>query len=151
MDQASLRSPVTKHFPEQCRLRAWACDIRGAQLRGRLCMFVVQHRRARAHVVVIPSSCHRAMEKLCRVPVCIGKFCLVMQWCSDRLPCAGFYYCVAWNVMLSGASREVARLPLCRCGYKICTLIRRVLVCGVDFDTCWFCWRPAQQCFSCMR
>ena len=63
MDQAPLRSPVTKHFPEQCRHKASASGIRGAQHHERLHMCVAQHRKASAFVVENPQSSRCAVEK----------------------------------------------------------------------------------------
>ena len=65
-------------------------------------MFVVQHRKARAHEVDTPQSWHRAMEVL-------------------PGPC--LYWQMLCLVMHSGS--ESVRV-------QICTLTRRVLVCDVD-------------------
>ena len=148
MDQASLRSPVTKHFPEQCRLRAWDSGIREAQYRGRLCMFVVQHRRARAHEVDIPQSCHRAMEKLCRALFVLANALSGNAFGLRPFTLCRVSFCVTWKVMLS---RVVScPLALCRCGYES-VLLPGVFLFAVWTLTVLVLLASAQQCFSCMR
>ena len=146
MDQASLRSPVTKHFPEQCSSEpGLAVHVEHSFAGDFVCLLC--NTGGRGHM---KSIFHKAAVEQWR-SFAGSLFVLAnFVWQCIRAQTVylvlGFLLCGVESYALWCVARSCP-LALVSVRVQICTLTQRVLLYGVDCDLCWFCWRLLKSVF----